>query len=378
MGLRLVSVNKQKQTEKKGIMKVKLMSMLVLVLVGVLTLVGQEIPSTRGGGGTGSTSTEADGFPASLPFLTSVAALRAYAAEQARTADIQIESKGLASGGSHFFGSSWDEPTNQAGIGSHFSRWQYQLEMVNPKDAVTFRGWIRSSEWENLFVSWDTSVQPEIDAEGNYKVPQPYLYFRLADEIPVRIGRDANWARVSQVDENGQTVGEEYLRVQDGKVYFRPGFAGKGILIVTDNEGRNYAYDLRQGGLRIDTEQVLFNGAYAFLDGMYSYYDPQRIVIRVWSWNGVGQNPTLEVNMSTPTDAVSVVEVSISTKEEARANGYMVRMMGEKEWLFYPASDGSALLPFMSGTTYVVPVWNPEEFREPDPVPQPDYGVGKG
>ena len=82
--------------------------------------------------------------------------------------------------------------------------------------------------------------------------------------------------------------------------------------------------------------------------------------------------------MSTPTDAVSVVEVSISTKEEARANGYMVRMMGEKEWLFYPASDGSALLPFMSGTTYVVPVWNPEEFREPDPVPQPDYGVGKG
>lgn len=325
--------------------------------------------------GTGSTN-----LPKSVPFLASRATLRAYAGELARSADLEIKSKGFVDFPSAGFGTGWDKPKSLPEIQTYLNAWDYSFRMSNPKDYVTMKGTIRSFDWDPLFESYEATVQPQLVSGGAYSIPQPFLYFRMSTNgIPIRFDKSIVRAKVSFVGDNGVTIVDRELKVGNGgKVYFDPEFPGKGLLILGDKDGNEIVYDLHNDGVRIPLAHARFNGAQVYVEGMYSYKNPESINFTAWSYLGIGENPTLEITMTKQ----FAVKVFMKSNEEARPRGFWVRPQGGANWAYYnrvvPAE--SVLIPLDIGTAYVVPDWDPVEFREPDPIvyPQPYYGEKGG
>ena len=316
--------------------------------------------------------------PPNMQFLSSRAALRTYAAELSRSAEMNVESKGFANG-SIGFGSGWSESQTLQQIQDHFNNWNYEIEMVNVNDYITMRGTILSSEWEKLFVSYDSTVLAQQGKGGQYYIPQPYLSFRLADEIPIRVGRSIVRANISFIGDDGRTVIDQELRVDNGKVYFKPEFAGKGLLTLTDNNNNRFVYDLRNRGIQVKTMYAQFSGAMISVEGFFTFKDPNLIDLNIWSYRGLGENPTLEITMNV---IGRYVNVALKTTEDAVPKGYWVRRQGTTDWQYYPASKTSkytSIFFYVGMTTYVVADWNSEEFKEPDPVQQEkSWGGEKG
>jgi hypothetical protein len=311
--------------------------------------------------------------PLALEFLSSKAALRAYAAELARGVSFDLTSAGFSEGGGYGFGSSWNSPTNLAGIQKQLLRWEYEFPMSNPLDRIDINAKIVSEEWENLFLAFPTSVQAYRENEDDeYTIGETFLYFKLAPEIPVRVGKSIKQARISYIGDDDSTIVNEQLQVRNGKFYFRSDFAGKSIVLLTDDEGNRFAYDLRRGGVMVPIELVQFFGIRGDFEGMYPFLNPSMINLSVWSNDGSGENPTLEVTM-THVSGARHVNVSAVTREGAVATGFLVRQQGAPgtSGSFYPVVPPLQYvpIPFFPGVTYVVPTWNLEEFQEPETVP---------
>lgn len=319
-------------------------------------------------------------MPDVLAFLSSRAALRAYAIESARQANLNIESTGMS--GSWGTGSSWESPQESRAILETINAWRFAFTMENPADSVHATAEIKNTEWDTLFSAqaWQT---PE-PVERGYRLPELYFYFEMAELIPFKVDRSIQWGQLKYLSEDGKTIVTIDLDVRNGKVYFRSGFAGRAILVLRGSTwGDTFLYDLRNGGVQIPVAHVQYNGSRSWIDSLIPFNSPDIVNYKVWSHNGVGQNPTFEVVMNSS----KWVSVRTFSNEETEAIGFQVRDQGGTNWTFYPVLPSPpkyAVIPLERGVSYIVPVWNPDEFREPDPAfpvptsPTVSGGGGKG
>jgi hypothetical protein len=307
--------------------------------------------------------------PADLKFLSSRASLRAFAGEQSRYANMNMYSKGFAYNDSIGLGWSWDTPYTMPQIREELGRWQYAVSLINPADRIRVNGNIYNAEGDMMFQSYDSYITPELISEkggAEYRIPRPYLSFRMADRIPFRLDKSIKWARVSFLGEDGQTVFVADLETDgNGKFWINPNLAGAGMVELHDNVGATYVYDLHQGGIRTEMYGAQFDGPYAWVDGMYSFENPDNITFTIYSWRGQGENPTFEINMTEKSN----VGLSLKTREGALPIGYNIRKQGDalQEWqsVVVPKESAGAInVPLGPGVYYIVPIWNPEEFRE--------------
>ena len=333
----------------------------------------------------GSVATQAaDKFPADLSVYSSRARLRAFAAESARLIEMELHSAGFANLDGWGFGTSWQKPMNLQDMMNQLNYWTFQVPMVNPGDWVSFRGVIYTADYDELFVSYPTSVQPQQGkGGGDWYVPRPDLFFQFSTNgVPLKCDKSITRAQVSFVGPNG-TIQTINLRVANGRIYLDPDYAEKGFVQLFDNNGNEVAYDLRRGGGRSPIAAVAVNGANGNIQGYEQIYDQDTILWSVYSQQGYGENPTFEVNM---TAKAKWVNVSVSTSEGAAPLGYWTRVMGSTNaapaWNPIPANAPPYLpIYFGLGTTYMWAEWNPGDFQDYDPAYNGGYNpvpIGKG
>ena len=366
--------NKQrrKTTQMK---KTQILSVILSVTLLAVGAFAQSPPASSGGGSSGGTGTivvPADKMPTALAFLGSKAALRAFARESARSANLNINSAGMQ--GTWGTGSSWDSPKSQEQILSIINAWRFTFTMENPADSVQATTEIKNSDWETLFSaeSWRT---PQLVSGSSYRLPELYFHLTLADIIPFKVDRSVQWGQIKYLNDDGRTITTVDLVVRNGKVYFRSDLAGKGILVLHNNDGRTFLYNLRNGGVQVPVASVQYMGSSSWIENMPWFNNPSTINQQVWSWNGVGQNPTFDVNM----DSSAWVSFRTYSNEGAEAIGFQVRPQGGTNWTFYPVVLPAKYVPIQltPGTSFIIPVWNPDEFKEPEPyIPENGTPVG--
>jgi len=357
-------------------MKKIITSAVTVLVISAQCMFGQSVAVGGGGGNSVSEETavaassteeaivvsEAS-MPTALAFLSSKAALRTFALESARNISLDLDSPGLLYGSG--YGTGWSSALREQQILNQFNSITFVVEVVNVADYVHAKASIKNSDWEDLFTAEAWQV-PTL-GKGGYELPQMYFWFSMKDIIPFKVGRSITQACFRYLDENGRTIGQPIiLNVINGKVYFKSDLAGQGILELRDKYGKAYEYDLRNGGVHLPVEFVAYSGSQSWVDGLYSFTDPSAINWQVGSWQGVGQNPAFEVTIIS---GKGWLPVKVYSNEGAFAIGLNMRAMGTTNWISYPIVNPSqgGQLPMMPGTWYIVPVWNPAEFREPEP-----------
>ena len=258
---------------------------IILLSVGAFA----QSPPVSGGGSNGDTGTTivvpASRMPTTLAFLGSRAALRAFARESARSANLNIESTGMQ--GSWGTGSSWESPKSQKQILSMVNAWRFTFTMDNPLDYVHATAEIKNSDWDTLFSAeaWrtpETFDSPVTDPA--YRLPELYFHFTLADLVPFKVDRSVQWGQIKYLNDDGRTITTVDLVVKNGKVYFRSDLAGKGILVLRDDTGSIFLYSLRNGGVRVPVANVQYMGSSSGIDQMPWFNNPSTIDQQVWSW----------------------------------------------------------------------------------------------
>jgi hypothetical protein len=323
-----------------------------------------QVPVTGDSGGGGAVPTTISKMPPSLPMLTSKAALKTFAIESARSAFLELKSPGMVNP-SWSTGAGWLTSMRAVDVLAQFNALKITVPMANIEDYVHAIGTIQNQMGKILFTA-DSWSRP-VSIKGGYELPQMWFGFVIAKNIPIKFDRSIRSARARFINEQGQTVGNPIeFNVVNGEVDFQGDLAGGIILELRDQDGNVFEYDLRQeNGPQINVEQVAYNGSASYIDGMYDFTDPTVIDWQVWSWNGIGQNPAFEVTMTSK----GLLPVGTHSNEGALATGFYVRAMDSANWQFYPLVPEKKFsqLPLNIGVWYIVPIWNPNDFREPDP-----------
>jgi len=305
-------------------------------------------------------------MPAALPFLSSRAALRAFAIESARQTNLELKSPGME-GTWGTGGPQWEGPQRAETILNTINEWRFTFEMENPADFVEATAEIKNSEYDTLFSakSWgkpETYDSP--DRDPAYRLPELFFYFELEKLIPFKVDRSIQKGQIWYLSEDGKTLKKVDITVKNGKVFFKTDFAGKAFLILWDNQGNKFIYNLRNEGRRIPITRVDYKGSRSYIENLVTYNNPSIIDQQVSSRDGVGENPTLEINM----DSGATVSIRARSNEGAIAIGFQVRAQGSTNWVYHAVvHPGYFPLPLIRGTSYVVPVWNENEFKEVEP-----------
>lgn len=315
-----------------------------------------------------------------LYFLASKSALRSYAIEQARTAQIQMYCNSQVQ---YPLGQGVILPTNHTSLDiiRFFTNTPMSVTILNLKDYVWLNGWVSNPDGDILFYASSVSY-PTLGA-GGYRVPF-YALITLSSSIPVKFDKAVDSAQFLDVDStSGQTTWSQYLGVYGNKVYFNSDYAGHGYLIVTMKDGTKRSYDLGNGGAQMQGTLVSGLVSSASIENLVSYSNTLSLVSDVIpSYNGIGQNKTYEFVQNYNTNLVSgvVLAFAITTSEGYSPLGYWVRQSGTPLWQFKPAAtNANTTINFGPvGTWYVIPEWDDSQFREPDPVPPWYYGGATG
>lgn len=316
--------------------------------------------------------------PSSLEFLSSEGALRAYAVETARGCRIGVGMNSAVYSTSQHSGG-WDRPMNSLQMfrfvdGLFDKLW---VKTVNTTDWVWTSGVILSPEGEELIRGWG-GAYPVVGKGGSVDLPTFEMRYHLAPEIRVPF-EGVESANMFLTNEEGRTVAHFVFEVRNGKFNFRTDMAGKGYLILRTKNGHTFAYDLRNMGVMAELSKINFGGnVVSVMDHMIPIVNPTEAYTHVeWSWDGVGVNPTFEIIIDTKPNGGSL-DLSVSSTEGARPIAFMVRAQGNNRWEEIPVSNGRLYEkgPIQNGVYYIVPKWNPSEFRTRQPYI--DDGGGRG
>lgn len=321
-----------------------------------------------------ATSTTPVSVPAGLPQLTSEAKLRAEALEQAIPgwANVQVGSASSIKGSTPL-AISWDHaPKSSSDLGGIIDKFinTQQIGLINDSDEVYIFVTIRNSEGDPLWYGWGSSTPQEVEKPGGKFLPETILNYSLADS-PTKVGRGVAKARFYGTD-GGGTEFSRNIDVANGKLYFPSLYAGKGILVLYDKSGNVLAeYDLTKGG-QVQQPTKLTPWVESNFANVWSYQDPGKISQTVYSSGGEGSNPTFEVVLSVE---LKKLPISVQTSEGVTAIGYSYKKLGDETWS--ETNSPSEIGPIGAGTYYIVPKWNPDEFREVPLKPHPDNGGGE-
>jgi len=305
-----------------------------------------------------------------LSFLTSKGALRAYAVEQAVTACGQLSAPTQVGNQINSWGNILNTNHTSADILSTYANKLLSITILNPKDQIYLNAWVLNGDGDALFYGGTGTYPVYSKGGGGYVLPQLSVKLILASVIPVKFNKPVSNADIVYTDPvTGQTANYQQLASNGNKVYFPTDSAGKGFLQVNFTDGTQMSYDIHTGAGGADTgisvpEQTWTEST---IDNLVQYKDPWTygVVNTLQSSQGIGLNRTYELILSSK----GYVGFQLNTSEGANATGYWYRTFGSQNWLYVPAINGIGQIPVTSaGTWYVVPDWDPSQFREPDPV----------
>ncbi len=236
-------------------------------------------------------------------------------------------------------------------------------------------GNVANADGDTLF--YGGSSEYAVEGRGGARLPKFQFNLFLSYTVPIKFDQPVERAEFWYVDPaEGRTVQKVPLYGYGNKIYFQSDFAGKGFVVVTFKDGTQRIYNLKDGGSILSPTVLVAQAENVHIENLMSYRDPSVIQDTIQSWNGVGYNKTYEVISTYP----AWVNISVSTTEGFYPIGYWVRPQGGQSWQYYKSGSGIPYVPiqFGAGVWYVVPDWNTNQFKEPDPYFPVPVGIGRG
>ena len=329
-----------------------------------------------------------------LPMLTSQAALKTYAEEQAYSVSVSI-STFLPSGGN----SSGYTPVTEAtaaGIMSAVKSVSLSVDVVNPSDSLFTWAEVYSMDWDVLFSGYKQYKLVGPDPSGSYAMPSDYkdLTMDMAELIPIPIA-GADSAFVDDLNSKGQSQNNYNLQVRNGKVYFPKQLAGGDRIlgVYTSNQSPNGSpntndnyvgnwvfWNIGKGG--VPMHSTTYSASFsASIKGVTTMQDSDVFVVvpTIKGGYAYGGNITAELKVTTPFTS----KVSFWTTEGKWFKSALVRKAGTAQWLTYiPTVDKTRgamtfVLPVTeTGTYFIIPQWNDGDLIEPADPYYPPYDGG--
>jgi len=305
-----------------------------------------------------------------LPFLTSRAFLVAYAEDQAVTAGANLYSPSQVGGQT----TSWVAiiPPNHvaADILSTFIGQTYRISVLNGADPIYMGESVNNAD--NFLLFYGGSPYQPVLGKGGYYLPPVSVTLKMVDDVPVKFPKPVSNAEALPVDKTtGMTRNRQQVPTFGNTVFFPANLAGNSFLTVNFVDGTQSSYDLRPsgGGAKTVGTQITQQVSSASIENFVSYVDPWQIVDQIPAVNGIGTNRTYEVTMDSKQPWPNKVPFSVSTTEGFYPLGVWMCPKGSFAWAYVPWIPGQnhTWLPFLIGTWWVVPDWDPAQFSEPSP-----------
>lgn len=329
------------------------------------------------------------GFGQEFLPISSVDALRTFAVEQAGYVSASIQSNIQVGENSGDFVAITDPSV--AKIEKAIREMPLSIKVANPKDSLHVFASVYSNPdpngagFDNLFYSTKKTFALVLQ-NGVYTLPKGFgdVELVLADEIPIMI-KDANSAQMNMLNDAGETIAAQSVRVENGRMYFPRKLAGKNAILTVQTlfEQPNGTYiqdqlfwNVKNGG-KITT-QYFATPLNASIKNMVTITDAQTNVI-VPTTKGLGENKTLEFTSTKTVTAFT----SFQTSENKWFVGAWVRKSKETEWVYYPGMMTSYYMYIQfqvtPGVYYIIPKWNPQDLTPPvEPWVTPTYEGGIG
>ena len=312
------------------------------------------------------------GFVAAIPvcaqtnlsFLTSRAALLAFAIDQADTASFELGAPSRV-GTQAVWKVKFSVNHTSADILRFYTTNRFGINVLNPNDEVSVAGKVFNGDGDQI-LSQSYSSQPTLTKTG-YSLPKVFLNLGLEKYVAIKFDKPVSSAEVFCVDPfTKKTYNEKWLPVSGCKVYFPSASCGTGFLDVKFNDGTESYYDLCNGGIEIPGFFIGQEVASASVDNFLSFTNPMFVRDQIFSQNGVGTNRTYELVIENSHGDGRNVKFLISSTEGCYPLGLWVRPKFGS-WSHFPwlAKDYTVIL-FPEGVWYVIPDWDRRQFHEPD------------
>jgi|GEM_PF-4932400 len=330
-----------------------------------------------------------------LPMLASRDALRSYALQEVFQAWGSVWSRSIVNSpetGFHFKIS--DRPADIRRFHAKVASQDFDFRVANPRDEVFVNLTYADREGYPLFQGASVArFVRDPHREGRWNFPERLgAELFLAGQIPLNVS-NVYWARILVQDEQGRTVHEEPLTIDErtGRVLFPAQFAGvNGHLILNINDPRGgqseRIINLRNGLAEGPVAARTVVRDIAIHDVVEAVLSPanMKLAVEVKSFDGYGESPTLHLRVEGSEDlppgaAVATSFYAVTTEGELpKAIGIrVVRPDGAIIWNWFPlAQDGNSTeLPLLPGLYHAIFAW-PNLRPYPPYIPGRDGGKG--
>ena len=313
-----------------------------------------------------------------LAWMTSSAgALKAYAKQNIRHAQLSVYSAGWVTLGSV---NANDAQGNLGNLEKAIREQELVFSLADPSvDKVNLTLTVYDENWQPLFQGYNY-VGLVKDKDGVWGLPDEAwnIEAALCYRIPLYIP-NAQSARILQRDAQGNVANTQWLDTdwENGVIWFLSQYAGaSGQMVVstwTSGGGeKNSVYDLNEMA-EVPVQDIKTSGSFSLQGVITITNDSSAVVVSPESSNGYGEVPLIEKTVAGP----AWISVTLITTENEPALGISVRDSendAADAWVYLPMVNGKALVPVDHACVIqIVPRF--EKFG----VPQVDqYGGGKG
>lgn len=268
---------------------------------------------------------------------------------------------------------SWTTNRTMGEIISFFNTTKLRVPILNTNDYVYLVGNSFNSDGDQLFSGSGYSYIT------NGKLVKPDITLYLSYYAPLKFDKSINYAEFWFTDPiTGQSTQVSYFyNVNGNKLWLPVDWAGLGMLTLHFNDGTTRTYDLRNRGqvvtpttFEIQANSTVVDNYHVITNGSVT------IVETLPSYNGKGDNHVYEYHMTEK----GYLGMQLSTSEGYHPLSCNVKLYGTTNWMSYAFSPDlqGVLIPMDLNKVYdIIPVWDPNQFSEPDPYTGGDGG-GKG
>lgn len=318
--------------------------------------------------------------PSAHPALASGAAFEEYAMGQVVAGSVYVSSSGMNS--SMNIQPYAEVATNVVDITKLLGLLASQpltFALLHPSnDWVQTASYLRGADYNILFSGWTPTYKLVKSPTGKWMVPSnaPAVSLGFVGQAPVNLGAGAYGANLAERDANGNITGWQWIQAYaDGKIAFPESWCGKGDLIVYYNDGTSAAYDLKNGGVQIDSEVLGLSVSPTLQNLDIVSETTGKVAINPVSQNGKGNGRIAQVSISFDRWMLC----SGMTSEGERASAVVVHDLVNKTYQTYaiPSGQSGVQILFKTGLYHVYMEWE-NGFDEGDKSQPDNGGGGKG
>ena len=257
----------------------------------------------------------------------------------------------------------------------------FSFNIENPKDPVTLWSQLVDKDG-NVLVNGRSTKNTVKSEPGVYGLVDNRVVMYYSDKLPI-VFPEAQAAYVSIRNEKGETIREDSVKVQNGKILFPVALAGKSSLVVyTEDSTGGWVANLYKsdGSLSVKPDSVK-SGIDPLIDNTVFVTDSHLNNVIVNSEGGKGNNPLFVLTLNKKTG----VNFFATTSEGYFSTGYYVMKAGESTPKKWETPKGFEVVQELAdGVYYIWFTWDQNEFQEyqqwyaPSQDNGGDYGLGHG